>query len=123
MNAYFYVLLSIGLATASQLIIRWKMAGHSLEHMDSISEKFYFAFTMLFDPYIIIALVLTLFSGLAWMIALTKLELSYAFPFTALGFVLILIFGALLFNESVTTHKLLGMTLIVGGILLSSQSA
>ncbi len=122
MNSYFYIFISILLTTAAQLIIKWKMAAYSLEGMASILEKFQFAFKMLFDPFIIIALVFTFVSGLAWMIALVNLELSYVFPFTALGFVLILIFSALIFNESITWYNMAGMGLIITGIFLNGQS-
>lgn len=122
MNAHLYLIVTVLFATASQLIIKWKMTNYTLDHIESVYEKFSFAFSMLFDPIIIIALVLTLISGLAWMIALTKLEISYAFPFTALAFVLMLFLSALLFQEPITYQKVIGVILITSGIIVGSQS-
>ena len=119
---HFYILLSIFLGVVSQLIIKWKMSEFSFKDSDTIYDKFSFAFSMLFDPYIVISLILTLLAGLAWMIAMTKFDISYAYPYTILGFVLILIFSAFLFDEPITWQKMVGLVFITIGLLISSQS-
>jgi drug/metabolite transporter (DMT)-like permease len=58
---------------------------------------------------------------LCWMAALTKFELSYAYPFMSLAFVLILILSAVLFREAITAPKLIGIALIMAGIIISSR--
>ena len=117
-----YIFLTIAFAVSSQLIIKWKMSSFSLAEYETISEKFIFAFKMLFNPYIMISLTLTLLSGLSWMIAMTKFDISYAYPFTTLGFVLIFLFSVLFFNEPFTWNKTIGLFFIVIGIIISSRS-
>lgn len=119
---HFYIYLSIILGVMSQLIIKWKMTTFSLDSHASMYDKFLFTFSMLLDPYIIISLFLTLFAGLAWMIAMTKFDISYAYPFTMLGFALVLVCSAFLFHEPITWHKVVGLLLIGAGIMVSSQS-
>ena len=119
---HFYIFLSIFFSVSSQLIIKWKMSSFSLENHIGLYNKFIFAFTMLFNPFIILSIILTLLSGMSWMIAMTKFDISYAYPFTTLGFVLILLFSSFLFNESFTIYKLVGVTFIVIGIIISSRS-
>ena len=118
---HIYILMTVFFAVASQLIVKWQMSHHSLEHYNGIYDKFLFAIRMLFHPYIILSLILTLLSGLSWMIAMTKFDISYAYPYTTLGFVLILLFSSVLFNEVITIHKIVGMLLIVIGILVVSR--
>jgi multidrug transporter EmrE-like cation transporter len=84
-------------------------------------EKFIVVFKMLIDPFIMISLILTLLSGLSWMIAMTKFDISYAYPFTALGYVMILIFSIIFFHEPASLGKLIGVFLIVIGIYFSSR--
>ncbi|MDQ7085142.1 MAG: EamA family transporter [Sulfurovum sp.] len=98
------------------------MSSFSLDGYDSIIDKFIFAFSMLFNPYIILSLLFTLLSGLSWMIAMTKFEISYAYPFTTLGFVLIFIVSILVFNELFTWQKLIGLLFIITGIIITSTS-
>jgi multidrug transporter EmrE-like cation transporter len=55
------------------------------------------------------------------MAALTKFEVSYAYPFTSLGFVLVLMFGTLMLGEVMTLAKALGIILIIAGILVGGR--
>ncbi len=119
---HLYIFLSIFFAVTSQLIIKWKMNEYDLTQFPSIIEKFSFAFSMLFNPYIILSILFTLLSGLSWMIAMTKFDISYAYPFTALGFVFILIFSIILFHEPINWHKITGTFFIILGILITSRS-
>jgi len=120
---HLYIFLSIGFAVASQLIIKWKMSAFDLSSYPGLFEKFAFAFSMLFNPWIMLSIFLTLLSGLSWMIAMTKFDISYAYPYTALGFVLILIFSALLFHEPLNGAKILGVLLIVSGIFVVAKGS
>lgn len=92
---HFYLILAICFGVVSQLIIKWKMSAFSFDDYETWQDKFILAFSMLLNPYIIIALILTLLAGVTWMIAMTKFEISYAYPFTLLGLVLVTIFSVL----------------------------
>ena len=76
---------------------------------------------MLLNPYIIASLILTLLAGVTWMIVMTKFEISYAYPFTLLGLVLVAIFSIVFFGESVNTYKISGIALIILGISVISK--
>lgn len=119
---HLYIFLSIFFAVSSQLIIKWKMSAYDLSIYSGMWEKFAFAFTMLFNPFIMLSIALTLLSGLSWMIAMTKFEISYAYPFTTLGFVLILILSTMLFHEALSWEKILGVLFIISGIFITSRS-
>ena len=97
------------------------MSAFSFNDYETWQDKFALAFSMLLNPYIIIALILTLLAGVTWMIAMTKFEISYAYPFTLLGLVLVTIFSVVFFGESVNTYKLSGIVLIILGIVVISK--
>ena len=120
--SHLYIFLTIIFAVASQLIIKWKMSEYDLSQYTGMGEKFHFAFMMLFNPYIILSLILTLLSGLSWMIAMTKFDISYAYPFTTLGFVFVFLFSILLFHEPLTWQKTVGLIFIILGIIITSKS-
>ena len=123
LTEHFYIFLTIFFAVSSQLIIKWKMSALDLSHMQTIGEKFFFAASMLLNPYIMLSIVFTLLSGLSWMIAMTKFDISYAYPFTALGYVFILLFSVILFHEPLSWHKTLGILFIMVGIAIVSRAA
>ena len=118
---HLYLLLAISFGVVSQLIIKWQMSAFSFNDYESWQDKFALAFSMLLNPYIIISLILTLLAGVTWMIAMTKFEISYAYPFTLIGLVLVTIFSVVFFGESVNTYKLSGIVLIVLGIVVISK--
>ncbi len=120
---HMYIFLSIIFAVSSQLIIKWKMSEHDLSSHVNVFDKFYYVLGMLLNPFIILSIFFTLLSGLSWMIAMSKFDISYAYPFTTLGFVLVFAFSIFLFNEPFTWQKLVGLVLIVAGIIVTSRSA
>jgi drug/metabolite transporter (DMT)-like permease len=83
--------------------------------------KIVFLFYALFDPFIIISLLLTLLGGFSWMITMAKFELNYAYPFIGLTFLIILIAGNIFFNEPFNIYRVLGTLFIVIGVILSSK--
>ena len=117
-----YLLLAILLGVISQLIVKWKMSKYPFNENETIIDKVLLAFSMFLDPYIILSLTLTLLAGLMWMIAMTKFDISYAYPFTALSFVLIFILSFILFNEPISWQKIVGLGFIMIGIVVASQN-
>jgi drug/metabolite transporter (DMT)-like permease len=64
--------------------------------------------------------VLYVVSTILWLAALSKTTLSFAYPFTALTFILVMLSSRVIFLESIPTLRYFGIVLIVLGILLSS---
>ena len=118
---HFYLLLAIFLTVVSQLIIKWKMSAFSFDDYETWQDKLVLALSMLLNPYIIPALILTVLAGLFWMITMTKFEISYAYPFTLLGLVLVTIFSVLFLGESINIYKVIGIVFIVLGIVVISK--
>jgi multidrug transporter EmrE-like cation transporter len=117
---YFYIGLTILFTVYGQLVIKWRM-----NILGSLPENFYdkllFLIKAVFDPYIFSSFFAAFLASLAWMAAVTKFDISYAYPFMSLAFVLVLIFSFLLFNESMTIYKVVGLALIIIGIVISSK--
>ena len=55
-----------------------------------------------------------------WIWALRKVEISKAYPFFALGVILVPVAGAWIFGEQLSTRDLVGALLIVVGVALTS---
>ncbi len=63
--------------------------------------------------------VLCLAAGTAlWLVVLYRMEVSRAFPFLSLGFVLVMLVSRHYLKETVTATRWLGVGLIVAGIVL-----
>ncbi|MFK5980360.1 MAG: EamA family transporter [Rhizobiaceae bacterium] len=71
-----------------------------------------------FDPYFISAGMLYAFASFLWVIALSRVDLSKAYPFMASGFIIVPILGYLLLNETLTFNYFIGVALIFAGIVV-----
>ena len=97
------------------------MSAFSFNDYEAWQDKFALAFSMLLNPYIIISLAFALLAGVTWMVAMTKFEISYAYPFTLLGLILVTIFSILFFNESINLFKIIGIIIICFGVVIISK--
>jgi drug/metabolite transporter (DMT)-like permease len=57
-----------------------------------------------------------------WLLGLQKLELSYAYPLVAFGYVLVNILSALFFHESVNRNRWIAVAVIGLGVMLIAGS-
>jgi multidrug transporter EmrE-like cation transporter len=117
---YVYILITIVLTVYGQLILKWQisLAG---DFPVSSYDKVFFLGKLFIKPWVISGTAAALLAGFSYMAALTQLELSQAYPFMGLSFVLVLILSAVCFQEPMTWIKIVGVILIVGGIALGSQ--
>lgn len=116
-----FLLLYIVFTVGSQLIMRWRV-GYAASSSPAATDRLAFVVSMLMTPWVWVAILCTFLAGVAWMLALTRFELTYAFPFTGVSFVLILIAGAFLFGEHVSMARIAGTLLVVLGLIVVVRS-
>ncbi|MBC8249158.1 MAG: multidrug resistance protein [Anaerolineales bacterium] len=75
------------------------------------------------SPMIMLGLLMHVVGALAWIVVLSRLDLSYAYPFVAVNFVLITVVSQVVFSETVPTLRWLGIALVCVGLVLVALSA
>ncbi|HEX5874399.1 MAG TPA: EamA family transporter [Pyrinomonadaceae bacterium] len=115
-----YVFGSILFTVYGQIIVKWQV-GKAGALPVSFSERIPFFLSLIFNPWILSGMLAGFCALVCWLAAMTKFDLSYAYPFMSLAFVLVLILSALLFHEPLTTAKILGVLLIIAGIIVGSR--
>lgn len=118
---HLYIIAMLAFTMYSQLIIRWQV-GLAGPLPPDLAGKAWFVLHLLLSPWVMTALAAAFLSGIAWMMAMTKFEVSYAYPWVSLEFILMLVCGVLLFGESFSTGKLIGNLLIMVGIVIIARS-
>lgn len=118
--SYLYVACTILLTVYGQIVIKWQVMGAG-PLPEAAGDKLLFIGRLLLNPWIISALTAALVASFTWMAAMTKLDLSHAYPFTSLAFVLVTFASAFVFHEPLTGPKLAGLALICLGIVIGSQ--
>jgi multidrug transporter EmrE-like cation transporter len=114
---YLFVALTVLLTVYGQFVIKWQVlrAGALPPGMGAGAR--YLAL-LLVNPWVLSGLAAAFAASLCWMVALTKLPLSQAYPYTAASFVLVVIGGAWLFSEPLSVGKVLGAALIGIGVIV-----
>jgi drug/metabolite transporter (DMT)-like permease len=82
---------------------------------------FFIIKNMTTNLYIVVGLVLAVLSTISWMLTLSKLKLSFAYPFMSLTFPLILFFSALLLGETVSLYRWIGICVVLVGLIIVSM--
>jgi multidrug transporter EmrE-like cation transporter len=77
-------------------------------------------FRIFFSPFIFLGIATYGVSTIFWIITLSKFDLSYAYPFLSVGYILILFVSFFIFHESITVFKIMGIFAIVAGLILIS---
>lgn len=118
---YGYIFSTIIFTVYSQLIMRWQVTKAGILPID-LMDKVKFIVHLFLNPWVLSSICATLFAGISWMLTMTRFEISYAYPWVSLNFVLMLVFGVLIFNESFNYFKLLGSLLVITGIVVIARS-
>jgi len=106
----------------SQIMLKKGMT--SIEKFDvSLSGVVSSGMNILFNPYVFGGLVMMVVSMGAHLVVLSRVDISFAYPFLGLSFVLITAYGAMVLGESVNGWRILGVALICSGVALVAKSA
>jgi multidrug transporter EmrE-like cation transporter len=74
------------------------------------------------EPHIFGGLLCYAISVVVWIVALTRVEVSVAYPMLSIGYVVNAFAAWALFNEQVTPMRLLGIGIIILGVWIVARS-
>lgn len=117
---YIYIVATIAFTGYGQLVLKWRIAQFGPLPLES-AEKLKFLLGLLFDPAIFSCFAAAFLASLAWMAAMTKFDLSHAYPFMSLNFVVVLLLSGWLLSEPLTLQKVCGVAFIVLGTLIAAR--
>lgn len=119
--AWAMVLATVLLTVYGQLVIKWQVAAFKPTSHNWLSGLPR-VIQLLFQPWIASAFVAAFGASLCWMLAVSKLELSKAYPFMALNFLIVCLLAVPLFGEPFSTTKAIGLFAVVAGLVIMSQA-
>ena len=117
---YLYIAATIGFTVYGQLVLKWRIRNYGALP-DDMYPKFKFLVSLLFDPAIVSGFAAAFLASLAWMAAMTKFDLSHAYPFMSLNFIVVLLFSGWLLSEPLSVQKVVGVAMIVIGTVVAAR--
>jgi drug/metabolite transporter (DMT)-like permease len=115
------ILLSVSLNASAQMLMRAGMLRVG-KVGNSFGDILQAAPSMLVNFFLWGAIGAYVISVVLWMLVLSKVEVSFAYAFLALGFALVAVLGYLIWNENVTWLRILGIALICVGVYCVAQT-
>jgi multidrug transporter EmrE-like cation transporter len=102
------VMLKKGMTTLGPLVI-------SLKEIPSLVLK------IAMNPFIFFGLLIYVGGILFWLVALSRVDLSFAYPFASLSYVLMFLASWLFLNEQITMMRIIGSLVIILGVIIVSR--
>ena len=116
-----YIAATLAFTVFGQLVLKWQMTGVGSMPSEPL-QKLQFLLLQLLNPWILVGFVSAFLASLAWMAAMTRFELTYAYPFMSLAFIIVMVFSISFLGEAFSLQKALGTALVVIGVVVVARA-
>ena len=121
LNSFWFILAGVLLNAAAQLFLkagtnRVGEFAFSLDNVVPIGTK------LIANPPILAGLTCYVVSVVVWIMGLSRVPVSVAYPMLSVGYIVNAFAAWMLFGESITAQKLIGIGFIVIGVFLVARS-
>ena len=128
MKNFMLIIFSVVLGVAGQFALKYGVEAASSQPSSRITESldaksmiafFHSAAT---NKFVILGFALYLISALSWLIILSRVDLSFAYPLISIGYILIMVLSKYIYHEPLTLLKIVGTLLVCAGVFLLVRS-
>ncbi|MDP9069400.1 MAG: multidrug resistance protein [Actinomycetota bacterium] len=117
------LVVSVTFATAGQLTLKAAMESIGRIGSAEVADVGQTLGKALREPLLWIGLTLFGFSAVFWLVVLSRVDLSLAYPFVGLSYIVVVALGRFMFHEQVPTLRWVGVSIIAVGIALIGVSS
>jgi len=118
MNAVAIIVIGVIFAAFGQ--VSWKLGINQAGQLATLTPAT--LSVVLLNPYVLLGFVMYGLSTIFWLIALSKKDLSFVYPFISLTYVLVLVLSSLVLKESIGLNKIAGTIAIIIGLIIISRA-
>ncbi len=119
MNPYFYIFGTLFFTVYGQIVLKWRLSGLKVVLPQGVLEKIVYLTKIIFDPFIFSGFASAFIASLFWMAAMTKFEITQAYPFMSLAPAFVFVIGIFFFGETFTIGKIVGLVFIILGTIIT----
>lgn len=117
-----WILVSVLTTTSAQVLFKLEMSKPDIQSALASGAWGQTIATVAWHPLVWLGLFMYGASAALWLYVLGHVEVSRAYPFVGLGFVLTAVLGALLLNEHVGALRIAGTLLVCAGVYVVGKS-
>jgi len=117
---YFYIFATLFFTVYGQLIMKWRISNiHFALPETGVVDKFGALMRLVFDPYVFSGFASAFVASLFWMAAMSKFEITEAYPFMSLAPAIVFLLAVFFLGETFTIGKVVGLILIIVGTIVT----
>jgi len=115
------ILLSISIAVGGQLLLKVGINHIGIVNFGSLNALKLFFFGVIKSPMVMTGLFLYVVSAAIWLIVLSVVDLSFAYPFLGFTYVMVLVLSKFILKEDVNPIRWTGTVIITIGVIVLSR--
>ncbi len=115
------ILISISIAVGGQILLKIGMNRMGNIAVNSMSSLGHLFLGVVKSPIVLVGLFMYVISAAIWLVVISAVDLSFAYPFIGLTYVLILIVSKFILKESVNPIRWAGAAIITIGVVVISR--
>ncbi len=119
MKDYILLIFNVFLTVLGQILL--KQGVTYVGRIDSFRELLSKFWQLILNPYVIGGVSIYGFTTFVWLVILSRIKLSIAYPMLSLGYVIAIPFSWLFFKESIPKVRIIGAIIICIGVYLVAQ--
>jgi len=120
-GSIFLILLSISIAVGGQLLLKIGINRIGIVNTGSMGALKELFFGVIKSPLVIAGLFLYVISAAIWLIVLSAVDLSFAYPFIGFTYVMVLVLSKFILKEDVNPVRWAGALIITIGVIVISR--
>jgi len=117
---YIYIFATLFFTVYGQIILKWRITKLHWSMPTSGLWNMVVSYTkFLFDPLIFSGFLSAFIASVCWSMAMTKFQITEAYPFMSLAPAIVFLLGVWLLGETFTIGKVIGLILIIIGLIVT----
>lgn len=121
MTTAMFIAISICAGVSGQLVLKRGMSILGAQSLSG-SNVVDVVLRMVLSPWVIGGLLIYVAGTFFWLMVLSRVELSFAYPMTSMSYILIVLSSWYLLGESISPLRIVGVVTIIAGVSLIAQS-
>ena len=117
------IMASVISSSVAQVTLKLGMSSKRVLHAMESGDTWLIVSSVFLNLHVVVGLILYFLAAVFWLYVLAKLDVSIAYPFVGIGFILTMILARFVNGDPVTATKLVGTFLVSIGAAAGSYPA
>jgi drug/metabolite transporter (DMT)-like permease len=115
------IVASVAMTAVAQVLLKIGMSQTSVGGASQSRAWGRLARLLVSSPWVVSGLCLYVLGAVVWLLVLAEVELSFAYPFVGMGFVMTLLLSWWLLKDTMSVQRVVGTLLISAGVVLVAK--